>query len=119
MRTTLRGGFAALAVAAMSLLAAAVPAAAITGGEPDGEGHPNVALIAFYEGGTRYRCTATLVTPTVLLTAAHCTMGTAGKTLVTFDSVIAEAPPNGIPAASDPAAGYLATDVSKDTTRTW
>ncbi|MBK8758224.1 MAG: trypsin-like serine protease [Actinomycetales bacterium] len=76
-------------------------------------------MIMFYEGGGRYRCTATLVTPTVLLTAAHCTMGTAGKTLVTFDSVIAEAPPSGIPAAADPAAGYVSSDVTKDPTRTW
>lgn len=111
---------AAAAALTLGLVAASTgQAVAITGGTPDGNGHPSVGMIMFYEGGSRYRCTATLVTPTVLLTAAHCTMGTAGKTLVTFDSVIAEAPPNGIPAASDPAAGYLATDVSKDTTRTW
>ena len=54
----------------------------------------------------RFRCTATLVSPTVLLTAAHCTDGIVGKTLVTFDSVIAEQPPAPFPVAADPAAGY-------------
>ena len=110
MRTTLRGGVAALAVAAMSLLAAAVPAAAITGGEPDGEGHPNVALIAFYEGGTRYRCTATLVNPTTMITAAHCTQ-TNGYTLVTFSTFISNGPTSGLPPASDPDAGYSVDDI--------
>ncbi len=38
--------------------------------------------------------------------AAHCTSGTVGATLVTFDSVIAEQPPIPFPAAADPAAGY-------------
>ncbi|RJT95321.1 pterin-4-alpha-carbinolamine dehydratase [Arthrobacter frigidicola] len=85
----------------------ALPAPAITGGEPDGEDHPNVGLIVFYGAdGGRYRCSATLVSPTVLLTAAHCTEGTAGVTLVTFDSVIAEAPPSPLPAAAVPSAGY-------------
>ena len=43
-------------------------------GTPDGETHPNVGLIAFYDATGRYRCSATLVSPTVLLTAAHCTL---------------------------------------------
>ena len=62
----------------------AAPAAAITGGEPDGNRHPNVGLILFYSEDGRFRCSATLVTPTVLLTAGHCTDGTVGKTLVDF-----------------------------------
>ena len=65
------------------------------GGSPDGDGHPNVGLIVFYDATGRYRCCATLVSPTVLLTAAHCTEGTLGSTLVTFESVIAEKPPAG------------------------
>ncbi|MBJ2122212.1 trypsin-like serine protease [Arthrobacter sp. MSA 4-2] len=88
-------------------IAGALPAPAITGGEPDGDDHPNVGLIVFYGAdGGRYRCSATLISPTVLLTAAHCTEGTAGATLVTFDSVIAEAPPSPLPAAAVPSAGY-------------
>lgn len=99
---------AAASLVAAALVATAVPATAITGGQPDGEGHPNVGLIAFYseevpDSGIyyRFRCSATLVAPNVLLTAAHCTEGTARKTIVTFDSVIAEQPPAPIPRAED------------------
>jgi hypothetical protein len=73
------------------------PAAAVTGGEPDGNRHPNVGLILFYSPDGRFRCSATLVTPTVLLTAAHCTVDTVGKTLVDFRSVVALQPPTGYP----------------------
>ncbi|WP_207454978.1 S1 family peptidase [Herbiconiux sp. SYSU D00978] len=102
---------AALFAASLIGLSAAgtLPAAAITGGTPDGNDHPNVAMILYYDGtgeDARYRCSATLVSSTVLLTAAHCTDGTAGRTLVTFDSVIAEQPPSGLPDAVDPIAGY-------------
>lgn len=84
----------------------ALMAAAITGGAADGEGHPNVGMIVFYDPDGRFRCSATLVSPTVILTAAHCTTGTLGKTLVTFNSVIAEAPPSPLPVAADPTKGY-------------
>ncbi|MFI7062679.1 trypsin-like serine protease [Kribbella sp. NPDC050124] len=97
----------ALGLAATSL----VPASAITGGEPDGNGHPNVGLILFYMPDGRFRCTATLVSPTVLVTAAHCTKGTLGKTLVTFDSVIAEQPPSPFPVAADPSKGYTQAEL--------
>lgn len=109
----------ATAALALGLVAAAgtAPAQAITGGTPDGNGHPNVGMIAFYEDGGRYRCTATLVTPTVLLTAAHCTAGTTGKTIVTFDSVVAEQPPSPLPKAADPAKGYTDADVQGTTYR--
>ena len=64
-----------------------VPSWAITGGEPDGNRHPNVAMIVFYQPDGRFRCSATLASPTVLITAAHCTDGVRGKTIVTFDTV--------------------------------
>lgn len=95
-----------------ALLASALPASAITGGEPDGNKHPNVGLILFYDAAGRSRCSATLISPTVLITAAHCTSGTLGRTLVTFDSVIAEQPPSPFPVAADPSAGYTAKEIT-------
>ena len=82
----------------VAVLAAAVgPAGAITGGELDGDRHPNVAMIVFYQPDGRFRCSATLVSPTVLITAAHCTDGVRGKTIVTFETVA----PQPIPRAAD------------------
>ncbi|HJR18404.1 MAG TPA: trypsin-like serine protease [Actinomycetota bacterium] len=81
------------------LAAAALPAAAITDGELDGNQHPNVAMIVFYQPDGRFRCSATLVSETVLVTAGHCTEGVRGKTIVTFDSVA----PTPTPRAADDA----------------
>jgi hypothetical protein len=92
---------AALAAIA-TVVATALPAAAITGGTIDSANrYSNVGLIAFYDSTGRYRCTATLVTPTVLLTAAHCTEGTLGRTIVTFDVLVDDAPPSNLPRAVD------------------
>jgi hypothetical protein len=87
------------------------PAAAVTGGEPDGNRHPNVGLILFYSPDGRFRCSATLVTPTVLLTAAHCTADTVGKTLVDFRSVVALQPPTGYPVAANTTTGYTQAEI--------
>jgi hypothetical protein len=111
MRTWFRR-FAAILVSVLVVSTLwAVPANAITGGEPDGNRHPNVGLILFYDADGRFRCSATLISPTVLITAAHCTDGTLGKTLVTFDSVIAEQPPSPFPVAADPAAGFTQAEI--------
>ena len=102
---------AGLMMAMVAFIAAALPAAAVTGGEPDGDRHPNVGLILYYTAEGRFRCSATLISPTVLITAAHCTEGTVGSTLVTFDSVIAEAPPSPFPVAADPSDGYTDAEI--------
>jgi len=93
-------------------LAAFALANASTGGTADAETHPNVGLILMYTAEGRFRCSATLVSPTVVLTAAHCTDGSLGKTLVTFKSVIAEQPPSGFPVAADPTAGYTQAELA-------
>jgi len=65
--------FATLVLVVIMLLIFAVPAVAITDGELDGEDHPHVVLLLMEIGGEpAYRCSGTLLTPTVLLTAGHC-----------------------------------------------
>jgi secreted trypsin-like serine protease len=47
---------------------------AITHGNLDGDAHPEVVLILMEEAGVpAYRCSGTLIAPTVVLTAGHCT----------------------------------------------
>ena len=59
----------------IAVLAIAVSlAGAITDGELDGDAHPHVVLLLMEVGGEpMYRCSGTLLSPTVLLTAGHCT----------------------------------------------
>ena len=50
------------------------PAGAVTDGTLDGNGHPHVVLLLMEVGGTpAFRCSGTLLSATVLLTAGHCT----------------------------------------------
>jgi secreted trypsin-like serine protease len=76
--------FAPFVVALFALLLAAAPAGAITNGVPDGDAHPYVGLIFNDEAF----CTGTLLSPTVFLTAGHCTVLFANgdsPVYVTFD----------------------------------
>jgi len=59
----------------MALLLGTIGTAlAITDGELDGEYHPHVVLLLMEVGGQpAFRCSGTLLSPTVLLTAGHCT----------------------------------------------
>jgi secreted trypsin-like serine protease len=75
-----------LALLVLFLAVGVLPAAAITWGEPDGEGHPNVGLLITDENGEpAWRCTGTLIAPAVFLTAGHCVEGTDGAR-VWFDT---------------------------------
>jgi hypothetical protein len=71
-----------LLLGAMLLLSVAGSALAITNGVPDAGRHPYVGLLVFDVGGApSHRCTGALLSPTVVLTAGHCTDGTSAARL--------------------------------------
>jgi hypothetical protein len=61
----------------LGMLATALPAGAITGNYVEDNEHPFVGLVTFYDADGEYmhRCSGSLLTPTVFLTAGHCTTG--------------------------------------------
>ena len=77
---------------ALPLLLIGANAQAITHGTLDGNKHPAVgALVDYGSSGTAYAyCTGTLISPTVLLTAAHCDPGVE-RVSVTFESKVTNA----------------------------
>jgi len=82
-----------LAMLVLILAVSALPAAAITGGELDGDGHPNVGLmIADIDGEPQWRCSGTLIAPRVFLTAGHCVGDGATGARVWFASDMADVP---------------------------
>jgi hypothetical protein len=76
----------ALLAGVILTVALAAPVGAITNGQPDDEEHPYVGQLFFYvpdeeddrfdDPGSWFNCTGTLLSPTVVLTAGHCTFGT-------------------------------------------
>jgi len=80
-----------LAMLVLILAVGVLPVAAITGGELDGEGHPAVGLmIADIDGEPQWRCSGTLIAPTVFLTAGHCVGDGATAARVWFASDMAD-----------------------------
>lgn len=92
----------ATAIAALALIGlTAPPASAITDGGPDGDGHPNVGLmVAFVDGAPAWRCSGTLISPTVYVTAGHCTFG-ADHVEIWFGDDIRDAAANHYPTQGD------------------
>jgi secreted trypsin-like serine protease len=95
---TLRLGLGAAVLAAGGVAGATSPVSAVTNGTPDGEGHPYVGImVAKNEAGTpMWRCSGTLLSPTVFLTAGHCTYG-AASVEVWFQSDMRDAEATGYP----------------------
>jgi len=78
-----------LLLSALCALLGAFPASApaITAGQPDGNGHP---YVAYLDNGV-FACSGTLISPTVLITAAHCfsdSTSVFGKNSVTGASLV-------------------------------
>ena len=74
----------------MALLLGTIGTAlAITDGELDNEGHPYVGMYYFSDPDGNWRCSGTLISPTVFLTAGHCTYQ-AFNARVSFDSEITD-----------------------------
>lgn len=73
----LRAGIGAMAAVAALVVTTAGPAGAITGNYIEDNEHPFVGLVVFYDSHGRFhhRCSGSLLTPTVFLTAGHCTAG--------------------------------------------
>lgn len=79
-------------------------AQAVTDGEPDGGGHPYVGLmVAQTAAGTPlWRCSGTLLSPTLFLTAGHCTEAPAAHVEIWFDADVESGiPGNGYPNSGD------------------
>jgi len=87
------------------ILAVAVsPVGAVTDGELDGNGHPYVGLmVAQTEAGAPlWRCSGTLITPTLFLTAGHCTEAPAAHVEIWFAADVESGiPANGYPFNGD------------------
>jgi len=80
-----------IAIVVAIMILAVTPVGAITYGEPDENGHPNVGALVFETDGVkRLLCSGTLIAPAVFLTASHCTVALEQQGItqvwVTFDS---------------------------------
>ena len=91
--------------AAAALLAAGtLPAWAITDGELDGEGHPYVGIMVAQDakGNPMWRCSGTLLSSRLFLTAGHCTEAPAAHVEIWFDADVQNGrPANGYPFVGD------------------
>lgn len=88
-----------LAFAGVAALTMSTAALAIKYGELDGDRHPHVGLMVAKDanGTPMWRCSGTLVSPTLYLTAGHCTYGAARVEIWFAADIDAGRPGNGYP----------------------
>jgi secreted trypsin-like serine protease len=92
---------------ALSIAIAAIaisPIAAVTNGELDGDRHPYVGLMVAHaaDGTPLWRCSGTLLSATLFLTAGHCTEAPAAHVEIWFDADVESGiPENGYPFKGD------------------
>lgn len=80
------------------------PAVAVTDGELDGDNHPYVGLMVADDvnGNPLWRCSGALISPTIFLTAGHCTQPPAARATIWFDADVESGiPGNGYPFDGD------------------
>ena len=86
------------------LVVGAVPAYAVTDGDLDGNGHPYVGLMVAQDadGNPLWRCSGTLLSARVFLTAGHCTEAPAAHAEIWFAADVESGiPGNGYPFTGD------------------
>lgn len=93
------------AISVITILILAVsPVSAVTDGELDGNAHPYVGLMVAQDANGRplWRCSGTLLSPTLFLTAGHCTESPAAHVEIWFDADVESGiPANGYPFTGD------------------
>lgn len=94
-----RSLFAALSATIALMAVMIAPASAITNGQLDGPAHPHVGIMVAKDanGVPLWRCSGTLLSSTVYLTAGHCTEAPAASAEVWFDADEATIRANGYP----------------------
>ena len=89
-----------IAIFTLTLALSATTASAITHGTVDGDAHPSVGLMVAQDANRNplWRCSGTLFSPTIFVTAGHCTHAPAVHAEIWFASdVHAGIPANGYP----------------------
>jgi hypothetical protein len=93
----------AVAALVLALMVCAPQAGAISNGVPDGTNHPYVGLVTFQDadGSYLWRCSGTLLSDGLFLTAGHCTEAPAAHAEIFFSAGPIDLDPNFSPVERD------------------